>query len=258
MLTVNPEIDSLRSRILTAPRVLIITGAGISADSGLPTYRGLEGLYNGKTEEGVNIEEALSGSTLITNPSLCWKYLSQIASAAVEAEPNPSHHAIAQFQGGSPGRWLLTQNIDSLHARAGSVPSQTIEIHGTMLPLRCMDCSVESKDKPSFIQSDLPPRCPSCSGVMRPNVVLFGEMLNQDACVTYGTELNKGFDVVIAVGTTGQFPYILSAVLQCKESGGFAIEINPEQTKMSSLVDAFIPAKAVHILPYLLGYVSLP
>lgn len=98
-----------------AERMLIITGAGLSADSGLPTYRGLGGLYNGHTPEGIPIEAALSGSMLQRNPALCWKYLAELGRACLSAQPNAGHYAIAELQRRKPHCWVLTQNIDGYH-----------------------------------------------------------------------------------------------------------------------------------------------
>ena len=118
-----------------AGRVLFITGAGLSADSGLPTYRGLGGLYNGLTEEGIPIEAALSGSMLRQRPELCWRYLAQLGRACAAARPNAAHQAITDFGVCHPGSWVLTQNIDGFHRQAGFPPKRLIEIHGQLEPL---------------------------------------------------------------------------------------------------------------------------
>ncbi len=103
-------------------------------------YRGLGGLYNGETEDGLPIEVALSGPTLRRDPALCWKYLAEIGRACLQAEPNAGHVAIAELQRRKPGAWVLTQNIDGFHRRAGSPPDRLIEIHGQLSPLSCMGC----------------------------------------------------------------------------------------------------------------------
>ena len=123
-----------------AERILFITGAGLSADSGLPTYRGVGGLYNGHTEDGLPIEAALSGPMLELNPGLCWKYLAEIGRACLAGKPNAGHLAIAELQNRKPGCWVLTQNVDGYHRAAGSPPQRLIEIHGTLAPLFFMSC----------------------------------------------------------------------------------------------------------------------
>ena len=116
----NSDTLKVAQAIQNAERILIITGAGLSADSGLPTYRGLGGLYNGLTAEGLPIEAALSGPMLQRDPALCWKYLAQLGEACLGAAPNAGHAAIAELQRRKPGCWVLTQNIDGYHRVAGS------------------------------------------------------------------------------------------------------------------------------------------
>lgn len=126
-----------------ASRILIITGAGLSADSGLPTYRGVGGLYNGRTDAGLPIEMALSGPMLRRDPALCWKYIAQLGSACLGGQPNAAHYAIAALQRRKPECWVLTQNVDGYHRAAGSPPERLIEIHGQLAPLYCQSCGAE-------------------------------------------------------------------------------------------------------------------
>jgi NAD-dependent deacetylase len=167
-------------RILRRSRsVLFITGAGISADSGMPTYRGIGGLYEiGLTEEGLPIEEILSGPMLQANPELTWKYLAQIANAARGATFNRAHEVIAEIERQIPRVWTLTQNVDGFHLAAGS--KKVIEIHGNMHSLSCMKCpqrQTVGRDE----RLEIPPRCSLCGGILRPDVVLFGELLPDPA-----------------------------------------------------------------------------
>ncbi len=226
---------------MNARRLLFITGAGISADSGLPTYRGVSGLYeNDSTEEGVSIEEALSGQMLKINPGLTWKYLLQIASACYGKQPNISHEVIAGLQ----EKWdvcVITQNIDGFHTRAGS--NNVIEMHGNMSRLLCVQCdSYEAVDDPALIE--VPPQCNSCAGPLRPDVVLFGEMLQEKALARYYKELSRGFDTVISIGTTSVFPYISGPVEHAIQEGIPTIEVNPSTTPLSHQVNIKVDAKA--------------
>ena len=116
----NERIARVAQAIKQAERILLITGAGLSADSGLPTYRGVGGLYNGHTAEGLPIEAALSGYMLQRDPALCWKYLAELGKACLGAQANAGHYAIAELQRRKPQCWLLTQNIDGYHRAAGS------------------------------------------------------------------------------------------------------------------------------------------
>lgn len=237
-----------------AERILVITGAGLSADSGLPTYRGLGGLYNGVTAEGMPIEAALSGPMLQRDPALCWKYLAELGRACLNAQPNAGHHAIAELQRRKPGCWVLTQNIDGYHRQAGCDPERLIEIHGELAPLYCQSCGAVSEELAGHLDRPLPPRCDKCAGVLRPPVVLFEEMLPEKAIETLYAELRKGFDLVIAVGTTASFPYIAEPVLRTRQAGGFTVEINPQNGALSPYVDVHIRAKALDVLPGLLSH----
>ncbi|MGY4535030.1 NAD-dependent deacetylase [Pseudomonas sp. TE3786] len=237
-----------------AERMLIITGAGLSADSGLPTYRGLGGLYNGETAEGIPIEAALSGPMLQRDPALCWKYLAELGRACLNAKPNAGHYAIAEMQRRKPGCWVLTQNIDGYHRQAGCDPERLIEIHGELAPLYCQSCGAVSEELAGHLDRPLPPRCEQCAGILRPPVVLFEEMLPEKAIETLYHELRKGFDLVIAVGTTASFPYIAEPVLRTRQAGGFTLEINPQDGALSPFVDVHIRGKALDVLPILLSH----
>lgn len=249
------DILRVAQAIERAERILIITGAGLSADSGLPTYRGLGGLYNGLTAEGLPIERALSGPMLQRNPALCWKYLAELGRACLGAQPNAGHTAIAELQRRKPHCWVLTQNIDGYHLAAGSPPERLIEIHGQLAPLYCQSCGMESCDMASHLTGSLPPTCAQCGGVLRPPVVLFEEMLPEQALEQLYDELHRGFDVVLAVGTTASFPYIVEPLLQASRNGGFTVEVNPALTDLSAVVDVRLAGRALDVLPALLGHI---
>jgi NAD-dependent deacetylase len=252
----NEPIQQLIDALRHADRVLIITGAGLSADSGLPTYRGVGGLYNGHTEDGLPIEAALSGPMLRSDPALCWKYLAEIGRACVAAAPNGGHAAIAELQRRKPNCWLLTQNIDGFHLAAGSPQQRLIEIHGTLAPLFCMACGQPSVELSEHLLRSLPPRCDTCSGVLRPPVVLFEEMLPDRGLQTLQAQLAEGFDAVLAVGTSASFAYIVEPILQARNSGGFTAQIDPTANELSVLVDVHIAAAASDVLPQLVRHIS--
>lgn len=223
-----------------AERILFITGAGMSADSGLPTYRGIGGLYeSATTDEGIPIEDALSGNMLRTRPELTWKYLLQIANACEGKGPNRGHEVIAALES-DKDVWVITQNIDGFHHQAGS--HNVIEMHGNMQSLSCMQCKAEFtrevQSNPDF------PRCPDCNGWLRPSVVLFGEMLPERALQAYYQQLATGFDLIFSVGTTSVFPYISGPVEQALQQGIPCVEINPGQTELSDRVDFQVPEAA--------------
>jgi NAD-dependent deacetylase len=231
----NQILDEVAGYLRGAERILFITGAGLSADSGLPTYRGVGGLYEGMlTTDELPIEMVLSGQMLHSRPELTWKYVPEIERACRGADFNRGHEIIAQIEREKPGTWVLTQNIDGFHRKAGS--QNLIEIHGHLWDLYCTrgDYAERVED---FTQLDLPPRCPQCRGLVRPDVVFFGEMLPEEKVDQLYAELDRGFDLVFSVGTTSVFPYITEPVLQTKRAGRPTVEINPGQTEISELVD---------------------
>ncbi|WP_263146467.1 NAD-dependent protein deacylase [Pseudomonas sp. RIT-PI-AD] len=250
----DEQLHALMRAVLRADRILIVTGAGLSADSGLPTYRGLGGLYNGLTAEGLPIETALSGPMLRRDPALCWKYLAELGRACLGAEPNAAHRAIAELQRRKPGCWVLTQNIDGFHRRAGSPPERLIEIHGTLEPLFCQSCGQVDAGLDVHVQRPLPPRCAQCGGVLRPPVVLFEEMLPETALETLYGELREGFELGISIGTTASFPYIAEPLLLIQRAGGLIAEINPGTTALSERVDIKMKGRALDIMSQLLGH----
>lgn len=252
----RPQLQRLASAIVEAQRILIVTGAGLSADSGLPTYRGIGGLYNGHTDDGVPIEVALSGETLRHDPALCWKYLAQLGSACLGAEPNAGHQAIAELQMLKPECWVLTQNIDGYHRLACSPEDRLIEIHGELAPLYCQRCGQTDERLSERLRQPLPPVCEACDGVMRPPVTLFGEMLPAAALERLRRQLAKGFDLVISVGTSASFPYIAEPLVQTRRSGGVTVEVNLSQTQVSELVDFRLEERALDVFPELLSHIT--
>ncbi|MDR2092342.1 MAG: NAD-dependent deacylase [Azoarcus sp.] len=230
-------LDDVADRLRRAERPLFITGAGISADSGLPTYRGIGGLYNDRqTEEGIPIEEALSGRMLARRPEITWRYIGQIERNCRDAEPSAAHRLIAALEAEKPGTWVLTQNIDSLHRKAGS--RNLIEIHGTVHRLLCTACDYR-RDVDGYADYDgiaLPPGCPGCGRPLRPDVVLFGEMLPVEALAQLARVMDDGPDLVFSIGTTSVFPYIAHPVWWARQSRVAAVEINPGETEVSTLV----------------------
>ena len=240
-------LQSVAAELHSARRLLFITGAGVSADSGLPTYRGVGGLYNHEaTEDGMEIEDALSGDCLVTHPEITWKYLLQIRQNCQAVLPNAAHRAIAALER-THEVVVLTQNIDGLHSQAGS--SRVIEIHGNQAVRYCMRCHAPADAS----DCSLPPRCACCGGVVRPGVVLFGESLPEAALMTLQEELDQGFDMVFVIGTTAVFPYIAAPVMQAARLGIPTVEINPARTRLSSLVRYYVPLGAVEAFAVITG-----
>lgn len=248
----DPSSVAAAARILDRARsILFVTGAGISADSGLPTYRGVGGLYEAETtEEGLPIEVLLSGETFLRRPEWTWKYLGAIERACRGALPNRAHEAIAALGAERPRVVVLTQNVDGLHRAAGS--RDVIEIHGDVHDLACTRCAWRAT-VPDYDGLELPPRCPACTSLVRPAVVLFGEMLPHPAVARLEEELRRGFDAVVSVGTTSVFPYVAAPVLMARGWGAGSIEVNPGDTEVSDVVDVRIRCGAAVALEAVLA-----
>jgi NAD-dependent deacetylase len=229
-----------------ARRVLVITGAGISADSGLPTYRGIGGLYENKlTADEVPIEMALSGEMMQMEPQLTWRYIHQIETACRGARFNEAHRVLADMQDRFDSVCVLTQNIDGFHRDAGS--RELIEIHGNIHELHCVKCSYGAWVD-DYTGIEIPPRCPLCGSLVRPRVVLFGEMLPDAALDRLYRQFQLGFDIVISIGTTSVFPYISGPVQQAARAGIPTVEINPGNTEVSDLVQYRLRHRAAVVL----------
>lgn len=232
MSALERHLDEAARVIRQASSLLVMTGSGLSAESGLPTYRGVGGLYeHSDTEDGMPIEVALSGSMLYQRPDIIRRYLNEIAHACRGAAPSEAHRVIAGFERRIARTWVLTQNVDGLHLAAGS--RNVIEIHGNIHRLRCPRCETRV---PVDESERWDPPCPECGTAMRPDVVLFEELLPKAALERYQRELAHGFDAIVVVGTTATFPYISGPVYQAAREGVPTIEINPGESEVSHCV----------------------
>jgi len=243
---VQTSINEVIKHLKKSKSILFITGAGISADSGLPTYRGIGGLYNDNlTEEGIPIEVALAGETLEKNPQITWKYLRHIEEKCRDAKYNQAHRIIARMEEHFERVCVLTQNIDGFHHDGGS--SNVIDIHGDYHKLLCAQCGFRKRVK-DYSNINIPPICPECENMMRPDVVFFGEMLPVDKVKTMMEQLDQGFDMYFSIGTTSVFHYISQPIYLASHLGRFTVEINPAQTAVSEIVDVKISQTATKAL----------
>ncbi len=239
-------IDRIADTLAHSRSILFITGAGISADSGLPTYRGPGGLFNiDTTEDGLPIERVLAGDFMRDFPELTWKYLAMIERTCRGARHNRAHEVIAEMERHFERVWTLTQNITGFHRAAGA--RNVIDIHGDLHNLRCTRCR-HRQTVPDYCGLSVPPRCPNCGTILRPDVVLFGETLPLGKLVPLFLELDRGFDVVFTIGTSSVFPYVADPVRMAATLGRPAIEINPQFTEVSDLVDIHLPMRAAPAL----------
>lgn len=233
-LELRKEAERVAARLRGRKRLLFITGAGVSAESGLPTYRGVGGLYaDGVTEHGMPIEEALSGPVFRRRPDITWKHIGQIEQSVRGARPNRAHAIIAALEH-QHEVVVLTQNVDGFHRAAGS--THVIDIHGDCHELFCTHCA-HRETRASYEGLELPPRCPACDAVIRPDVVLFEEMLPIDKLERLQRQLARGFDAYFSIGTSSLFPYITQPIVDAARRGRLTVEINPEETLISGLVE---------------------
>jgi NAD-dependent deacetylase len=253
--SIEAALDAVAEHLRHARSALFITGAGISADSGLPTYRGVGGLYDSEaTEDGLHIEEALSGEVFAVHPEITWKYLIQIEESCRGARPNAAHFAIASLDERLDRVMVFTQNVDGLHRQAGS--REIVEIHGNLQELECTECSHEEAAA-DLSGRAVPPHCPRCGAVLRPRVVLFGESLPEEPLEQFIDAFQAGFDIVFTIGTSSIFPYITQPVVLAAGSGIPTVEINPARTMLSGIVNYYLPLGAAEAMTAILERLDL-
>jgi NAD-dependent deacetylase len=242
MTVAGARLDELGARMKSAERVTVLTGAGVSAASGVPTFRGAGGLWRSFRSEDLATLEAFD-----RDPQLVWEWYDWRRTAIAVCEPNAAHHVIARWSRRS-GFTLVTQNVDGLHERAGS--ASVLRMHGSIWELRCRaSCTSQTWEDHRAPLPDLPPRCPACGGLARPGVVWFGELLDPDV-LARSIEATR-CDVFFAVGTSALVHPAAGLIARAKAHGAYTVEINPEPTEGSRYLDMVIPLGAEHALPIL-------
>lgn len=228
------HLDAVALLLSQARSALFITGPGLTADSNIVHYRGIPGLVRKKPEDGPIIEAALTPEALAAKPGITWRYLLEMDRHVRAAQPNRGHEVIAALAQELRRCVVMTTAIDRLQQRAGA--KDVLEMHGALHDLLCPRCEI-SRRTTGFEDLDLPPRCPTCNGVLRPDMPLFGEALPPDPFTRLQAELETGFDLVIAVGVNTMFPYLARPILVAKSEGTPTVEICPGQTDVSEIVD---------------------
>jgi NAD-dependent deacetylase len=225
-------------------RLLVLTGAGVSAESGVPTFRDANGLW-----ENHSIEEVATPEGFEADPELVWRFYSERRRKAKTVAPNPGHDALAEAERRMGERFLLvTQNIDGLHQRAGS--RRVIEIHGSLFRTRCFDCGL-----PEFDDSEerlTVPRCDACAGRLRPAVVWFGEMIDPEVlrAISRFLDDSRGHRLLfLAVGTSGAVYPAAGLVLEARGRGGEAWLVNAEAPENRGAFQHFVEGPSGKILP---------
>jgi NAD-dependent deacetylase len=242
---IEEDIALVREHLATAKNVMIITGAGISAESGIPTFRDEKGLW-----KEFNPLDYATRDAFKRNPAKVWQWYDERRTNMAQARPNPAHVTLAAMA--RPGRrvFIVTQNVDDLHEQAGS--KEVVHVHGSLWRLRCeRDGTVlENREVPL---SENPPTC-MCGEVMRPDIVWFGEELPRQPVEQIIHYLLEGrIDLCLIVGTEASFGYIVQWALQAREAGAIVVDVNPRDTGLGSVVDVHLQGKAGDILPRLLG-----
>ena len=236
----NEDIDSLVRILQNTERVVVLTGAGISAESGIPTFRGQDGLW--KTYRA---EELATPTAFHHNPQLVWEWYDWRRGIIGVKEPNSGHRVIARWETVFPSLNLITQNVDGLHQRAGS--TNVLELHGNIWKVRCTEegTITENLDTPL---NEIPPRCPECGALLRPHVVWFGESL-QPAVLESAFQLSSRCQVIFVVGTSAVVQPAASLPLTAAEARAKIVEINPAPTPLTSYSDFSFRGAAGEILP---------
>ena len=235
--------STIRTWLSSARSIAVLTGAGISAESGIPTFRDAGGLWRNFRAEDLATPQAFT-----RDPKLVWEWYDWRRSLIAQAEPNAGHYALADLEKRTPDFTLITQNVDGLHDRAGS--TRLLKVHGDIWTLRCTVCGNERQDtrpKPS----EIPPRC-ACGGIERPGVVWFGENLLPEIW-SQSEHAAESVDVFLVVGTSAVVYPAAGLVHLAKASGAKVVEVNPAETPVSGMVDFSWRAPAAEALPLLIS-----
>jgi NAD-dependent deacetylase len=228
------SLDAAREIIHNAKRIAVLTGAGISAESGLPTFRGADGLWRGFRAEELATPEAFA-----RNPRLVWDWYEWRREAVIRAHPNAAHRSLFEIELRAQQFTLITQNVDDLHERAGS--RNVLHLHGEILLTRCTKCGRETRKRVASHDC-------SCGGLFRPGVVWYGEHLPEDAWAK-AQEAARVCEVLLIVGTSGQVQPAASLVPIAKASGAKTIEVNLEASAVSGSMDFCLFGAAATVLP---------
>jgi NAD-dependent deacetylase len=220
--------------------VAVLTGAGISAESGISTFRDPDGLW-----AKFNPMELASIDGFMSNPQRVWDWYQYRRKIIHEAKPNPGHYALVEMEKIFPQFTLITQNVDRLHQQAGS--TSVIELHGNIIENHCFNCKTPYKGEIDLSSGTIP-RCPICGGLIRPSVVWFGEMLPVDA-LEAAEQSARECDVFFSIGTSAEVYPAANLPYIAKQSGAVLVEVNPNPTVLSPYVDYKIAETSAKSLP---------
>jgi len=243
-------IPSELVKILKSSKSIVaLTGAGVSAESGISTFRD----PNGGLFTKYNVEEVATPEGFKKNPKLVWEWYSMRREKVRQAKPNPGHIVLAKFEQIFPNFTLITQNVDGLHQKAGS--RNVIELHGNIMRNKCFAKSHPVDIEKLSVSSESPPRCPICGSPVRPDVVWFGEFLDPDI-LSEAEKAIKNADVFLSIGTSSVVYPAAGFISLAKEFGATVVEINPNETEKSYCADFVLRYQSGKILPAILDALS--
>ena len=238
----SSSVESARAAVAAARSVAVLTGAGVSAESGIPTFRS-----NGGYWQSLRFEDLASAEGFHRDPKMVWQWYEERRRGIARAEPNAGHCALARLEAAKETFTLVTQNVDDLHSRAGS--RNILRLHGDVFLVRCLRCEKE------FIESgpltELPPLC-DCGGMLRPGVVWFGETL-PDGAMKRAALATQMAEVFLVVGTSAQVYPAAGLITLALEARRTIIEINPEVTDFSDYVSIALRGASAELLPRLVA-----
>jgi NAD-dependent deacetylase len=236
------QLERARELLAAAQSVVALTGAGISAESGIPTFRGAGGLWRTFRAEDLATPQAFA-----RDPQLVWEWYNWRREMIARAAPNAAHRALVRLEAAKPNFTLITQNVDGLHELAGS--ARILKLHGDIWRMRCTACGAQWPDRRAALPK-LPPHCGCCGALARPGVVWFGEVL-PDGILEEAEHAAASSNVLLVIGTSAVVYPAAGLVPLAKQSGATVIEINPEPTGFSAMVDFSFHAPAGELLPKL-------
>ena len=236
-------MDTIKSKLQTGQSITVLTGAGISAESGVPTFRGSDGLWKNFRPEKLATLEAFQA-----DPCLVWEWYDWRRKLIEPIEPNPAHYVLVDMENQTEQFTLITQNIDGLHHKAGS--QNVLEIHGNIWKVQCTKCQCLSHNSEVPIQ--ILPTCHQCGGLLRPKVVWFGETLPAKELAAAQLVVTH-CDLMFIIGTSGLVQPAASLGIAGKQAGAYVVEINVERTPLSNIADETRIGKASDVLIDLLS-----
>ncbi len=232
-------IDEVAGLLAGARRIAVLTGAGVSAESGVPTFRGRDGLWKQYRAEDLATPEAFE-----RDPALVWEWYDWRRGLIAPVEPNAGHRVLAGWEGRFEDFTLITQNVDGLHAKAGS--RNVVELHGNIWKLRCTREGTVEEARVTPLPR-LPPACPSCGALLRPHVVWYGEALDPDV-LERAFAVSRSCEVMFVLGTSAIVHPAASLPLAAKHSGATVVEVNIEATSLTPQADFYLPGKTGEVL----------